>query len=53
VDELRDLQIIKTDILLTYSCNWANTSNMVIEKKRCDERLASKGGETNLISIFT
>jgi hypothetical protein len=43
VDELRDLPITKTDILLTHSYHWADTSSIVIERKRCDERLASKG----------
>jgi hypothetical protein len=43
VDELRDLPITKTDILLIHSCLWADTSSIVIERKRCDERLALKG----------
>jgi hypothetical protein len=53
VDELRDLPITKTDILLTYSCNWADTSTIVIERKRCDERLASKVGENIIALNFT
>jgi hypothetical protein len=52
VDELRDLPITKTDILLTHSCHWADTSTIVIERKRCDERIVSKGGETFLTSVF-
>jgi len=49
VDELRDLPITKTDILLTHYCHWAETSTIVIERKRCDERIASgMGGKYNL-----
>jgi hypothetical protein len=44
VDELRDLPINKTDILLTHSCHWVDTSIIVIERKRCDERLAWRAG---------
>jgi hypothetical protein len=53
VDELRDLPITKKDILLTHSCQWADTSTILIERKRCDVRLALKGGEIFLISVFT
>jgi hypothetical protein len=50
VDELRDLPITKTDILLTHSCHWADTSTIVIERKRYDGRFASKGGG-NIIAL--
>jgi hypothetical protein len=33
VDELRDLPIIKMDILLTHSYHWADTSTIATEKK--------------------
>jgi hypothetical protein len=33
VDELRDLPITKTDILLTHSCHWADTSTLLRKKK--------------------
>jgi hypothetical protein len=29
--------------LLTNSCHWADTSTQVIERKRCDVRLAFEG----------
>jgi hypothetical protein len=44
VDELRDLPITKTDILLTHSCHWVDTSTKVIERKRCDVRLGLAPG---------
>jgi hypothetical protein len=52
VDELRDLPITKTEILLTHFYNWSETSTRVIEIKRCDERLVSKEGE-NLSSLIS
>jgi hypothetical protein len=52
VDELRDLPIIKTDILLTHSCHWTNTSAIVIERKRCDVRLDLKVGENIIAQNF-
>jgi len=45
VDELRDLTLAETNILLTHSNQREETSTILIERKRCDERLASKGGE--------
>jgi hypothetical protein len=30
---MRDLPITKTEIMLTHSCHWADTSTIVIERK--------------------
>jgi hypothetical protein len=40
VDELRDLTLAETNILLTHSNQREETSTILIERKRCDERLA-------------
>jgi hypothetical protein len=52
VDELRDLILSETDILLTNSYQLAEASRKLTKRERCDERLASKGGESFLISDF-
>jgi hypothetical protein len=52
VDELRDLILSETDILLTHSYQLAKASRKLTKRKRCDERLASRGGESFLISVF-
>jgi hypothetical protein len=52
VDELRDLPITKTDILLTHSCHCADTSAIEMEGKRCDESLASKEWE-NILPLIS
>jgi hypothetical protein len=44
VDELRDLPIIKTDILLTHSYHWADTSTIATEKKDVYKDLLLKEG---------
>ena len=51
MDELRDLTLAETNILLTHSNQREETSTILIEIKRSDERLALKGGESSITII--